>query len=317
MKPNPLARAPTAPAALVSDWEAEALPVRPLGHPWRTVAAMVLLVALGLLSTSIANNKNFDFRVVGQYLFSGVILEGVFRTLTLTVLAMTLASLLSLPLALSRLSQSRILRAYASGYVWIFRGTPVLVQLIFWFNLALVVPQVTLGIPGTSVSYTVVTNDVMTPFVAALVGLALNEAAYMAEIVRGGLLSVDSGQAEAALALGMTERRTVRRIVLPQAMRAILPPAGNELITCLKTTALVSIISYNELLGTTQGIYSVNYRTIELLIVASFWYLACTTVINVVQHYVERRFGRGFVLTNPEISLVRRILSGWRLRRAP
>ena len=184
----------------------------------------MVLVALGLLSASIATNKNFDFRVVGRFLFSGVILEGVFRTLTLTVLAMTLASLLSLPLALSRLSQSRILRAYASGYVWIFRGTPVLVQLIFWFNLALVVPQVTLGIPGTSVSYTVVTNDVMTPFVAALVGLALNEAAYMAEIVRGGLLSVDSGQTEAALALGMTESRTVRRIVLPQAMRAILPP---------------------------------------------------------------------------------------------
>ena len=296
--------------------EAEALPVRALGHPVRTSAAVVVLVALALLAVSIATNRNFDFGVVGKFLFSDVILEGVLKTLLLTVMAMILASLLALPLALSRLSQSRILRGYSSAYVWVFRGTPVLVQLIFWFNLALVFPTIGLGIPGTSLSFSVSTNDVMSPFVTALVGLSLNEAAYMAEIIRGGLLSVDSGQTEAALALGMTEGRTVRRIILPQAMRAILPPAGNELITCLKTTALVSIISYHELLGTAQGIYSVNYRTVELLIVASFWYLVCTTVINVIQHFVEERFGRGFVRTTPKPSLIARAATGWRLRQS-
>jgi polar amino acid transport system permease protein len=296
--------------------DAEALPVRALGHPYRTAAGAIVLVVLALLALSIATNKNFDFRVVGQFLFSEVILEGVFRTLTLTIMAMTVASLLALPLALSRLSESKILQGYASAYVWVFRGTPVLVQLIFWFNLALVIPSIGLGIPGTSISFSVSTNDVMSPFVTALVGLSLNEAAYMAEIVRGGLLSVDSGQTEAALALGMTERRTVRRIVLPQAMRAILPPAGNELITCLKTTALVSIISYHELLGTTQGIYSVNYRTVELLVVASFWYLACTTLINVIQHFVEERFARGFVRTAARPSLRRRLMTSWRLRQS-
>jgi polar amino acid transport system permease protein len=294
----------------------EALPVRALGHPLRTAAGALVLVALTLLAFSIATNRNFDFRVVGQFLFSDVILEGVLKTLALTIMAMTIASLLALPLALSRLSQSRILRSYASAYIWIFRGTPVLVQLIFWFNLALVFPTIGIDIPGTSLSFRVATNDVMTPFLTALVGLSLNEAAYMAEIVRGGLLSVDSGQTEAALALGMTERRTVRRIVLPQAMRAILPPAGNELITCLKTTALVSIISYHELLGTTQGIYSVNYRTVELLVVASFWYLACTTLINVIQHFVEERFARGFVKTTPRVSIIRRAMTGWRLRQS-
>ncbi len=293
----------------------EALPVQALGHPLRRAAGVIVLVVFALLVVSIATNKNFDFRVVGQFLFSEVILEGVVRTLSLTIMAMTLASLLALPLALSRLSESRILQSYASAYIWIFRGTPVLVQLIFWFNLALVFPSIGLGIPGTSLSFSVATNDVMSPFVTALVGLSLNEAAYMAEIVRGGLISVDAGQTEAALALGMTERRTVRRIVLPQAMRAILPPAGNELITCLKTTALVSIISYHELLGTTQGIYSVNYRTVELLVVASFWYLACTTLINVIQHFVETRFARGFVRIVPGPSLIRRVMTGWRLRQ--
>ncbi|MDQ6877716.1 MAG: amino acid ABC transporter permease [Candidatus Dormibacteraeota bacterium] len=279
------------------------------------VLALLVVVALILFVISISNNKNFDFRTVKDYLFAGVIINGVGRTLFLTVLVMTLASLLSIPLALGRLSQSRILRSFAFGYVWIFRGTPVLVQLIFWFNLALVVPQLTLGIPGTDVSYIVITNNVVTPFVAALVGLALNETAYMAEIVRGGLLSVDKGQAEAAFALGLTEGRTLRRIVLPQAMRAIIPPAGNELITALKTTALVSIISFNELLGTVQGIYSVNYKTMELLIVASAWYLACTSMFSVGQYYVERRFARG-TGPKPRLALGRRVLVFWRARHA-
>jgi polar amino acid transport system permease protein len=273
--------------------DAEPLKVKPLRHPARTAFAAVVVIGLALVVHAVATNQNFDFHAVRQYLFSNIVIHGVLRTLYLTVLAMSIASFLGVFLALARQSPSLIFRAFGSAYVWVFRGTPVLVQLILWFNLSLVIPQVTFTVFGTDLSYTVVTNSVITPFGAALLGLALNEAAYMAEIIRGGLLSVGRGQAEAALSLGMTQRRTIRRIVFPQAMRAIIPPAGNELITCLKTTALVSVISYSELLGTVQGIYSVNYKTLELLTVASIWYLACTSAFSIAQYFVERRYARG------------------------
>jgi polar amino acid transport system permease protein len=271
----------------------EPLVVKPLRHPARTAFAATVVAGLALFGHAIATSQNFDFHTVGQYLFSGIIINGVLRTLFLTVLAMAIASVLGVFLALARQSPSLIFRTFGSAYVWVFRGTPVLVQLILWFNLALVIPKLTFGIPGTGVSHTFLTNSVITPFTAALLGLALNEAAYMAEIIRGGILSVGRGQTEAALSLGMSHPRTIRRIVFPQAMRAIIPPAGNEVITCLKTTALVSIISYNELLGTVQGIYSVSYKTLEMLIVASIWYLACTTAFSVGQYFLERRYARG------------------------
>jgi polar amino acid transport system permease protein len=273
--------------------EAEPLEVKPLRHPARTVFAVVVVAVVAVLVNAVATSQNFDFSTVRDYLFSDIVLQGVVRTLYLTVLAMSIASVLGVFLALARLSPSLIFRSFGSAYVWLFRGTPVLVQLILWYNLSLVIPHVTFRLYGTGLSYTVVTNSIVTPFGAALLGLALNEAAYMAEIIRGGLLSVGRGQTEAALSLGMSKGRTIRRIVFPQAMRAIIPPAGNEVITCLKTTALVSVISYNELLGTVQGIYSVNYKTLELLVVASFWYLTCTTAFSIVQYYVERRYSRG------------------------
>ena len=287
---------------------AEPLVVKPLRHPARTAFAAVVIVILVLLGKAVATSQNFDFHTVGKYLFSGVVLHGVLRTLLLTVLAMSIASVLGLFLALARQSQSLIFRTFGSGYVWVFRGTPVLVQLILWFNLSLVIPKVTLSIPGAGGSYTIVTNSVITPFTAALLGLALNEAAYMAEIIRGGMLSVGRGQTEAALSLGMSHPRMIRRIVFPQAMRAIIPPAGNELITCLKTTALVSIISYNELLGTVQGIYSVTYKTLEMLVVASIWYLVCTTGFSVIQYFLERRYARGVTANALRSGAGRRIL---------
>lgn len=288
--------------------ESEPLQVKPLRHPARTAFAVVVVALAAEFANAVATSQNFDFATVRQYLFSDIVLHGVVRTLYLTVLAMSIASVLGVFLALARLSASFVFKSFAGVYVWLFRGTPVLVQLILWFNLSLVIPQVTFKLYGTGLSHTVVTNSVVTPFNAAVLGLALNEAAYMAEIIRGGLLSVGRGQTEAALSLGMSTGRTIRRIVFPQAMRAIIPPAGNELITCLKTTALVSVISYNELLGTVQGIYSVNYKTLELLVVASFWYLACTTAFSIVQYYIERRYSRGVAATRSDAGGARRAM---------
>lgn len=288
--------------------ESEPLQVKPLRHPARTAFAVVVVALAAEFANAVATSQNFDFATVRQYLFSDIVLHGVVRTLYLTVLAMSIASVLGVFLALARLSASFVFKSFAGVYVWLFRGTPVLVQLILWFNLSLVIPQVTFKLYGTGLSHTVVTNSVVTPFNAAVLGLALNEAAYMAEIIRGGLLSVGRGQTEAALSLGMSTARTIRRIVFPQAMRAIIPPAGNELITCLKTTALVSVISYNELLGTVQGIYSVNYKTLELLVVASFWYLACTTAFSIVQYYIERRYSRGVAATRSDAGGARRAM---------
>jgi polar amino acid transport system permease protein len=192
-----------------------------------------------------------------------------------------------------RLSPNPLLSNVAYGYIWFFRGTPVLVQLIFWFNLAVLVPNISLGIPfgPTFVSWD--TNSVITPFVAALLGLGLNEAAYMAEISRAGIQSVDEGQVEASSALGMSRAQTMRRIVLPQAMRVIIPPTGNEVISMLKTTSLVSVVAMPELFYNTQQIYARTYQTIPLLIVASIWYLILTSVLTTGQFYIERHYGRG------------------------
>lgn len=256
----------------------------------RLVVGLVIVAVLTVVAIQLIMHSKLNFAVVRHYMFNSSILAGVRRTILLTVFAMVIGSALGMLIALSRVSSSPVLRALAAAYAWVFRGTPVLVQLIIWFNLALIIPRI--SILGWSAS----TNTLITPFVAALLGLALNEAAYLSEIIRAGIISVDRGQSEAASALGLRHGSIMYRVVMPQAMRAIIPPAGNELITCLKTTSLVSIISYSELLGTAQGIYSVNYYTLELLVVASVWYLACTTVFSIAQYFVEKRFGRGFAL---------------------
>jgi polar amino acid transport system permease protein len=256
----------------------------------RLVVGLVIIALLIVAAVQLIIHSKLDFAVVRRYMFNPSILDGVRRTILLTLFAMAIGSALGVLIALSRVSSSPALRTLAAAYAWVFRGTPVLVQLIIWFNLALIIPQISI------LGWSAKTNDLITPFVAALLGLALNEAAYLSEIIRAGIISVDRGQSEAASALGLRHVSIMYHVVMPQAMRAIIPPAGNELITCLKTTSLVSIISYSELLGTAQGIYSVNYDTLELLVVASVWYLACTTLFSIAQYFVEKRFGRGFAL---------------------
>jgi polar amino acid transport system permease protein len=191
-------------------------------------------------------------------------------------------------------------------YVWLFRGTPVLVQILFWSFISALYPRISFGVPfGGPELLHGSANAVITPFVAAILALGLNEGAYMAEIVRAGIISVDEGQTEAAHALGMTRLQTMRRIVLPQAMRVIIPPTGNETISMLKTTSLVSVIAYSELLYSAQLIYSVNYRQIPLLLVASAWYLIMTTVLSIGQYYIERRYSRGASRNLPDTPLQR------------
>jgi polar amino acid transport system permease protein len=260
---------------------------------WWVLVAFVALCVAGLVKM-LVTNENLQWDVVADYFFSTRILKGLVITLELTVLAMFFGILLGILTAVMRLSPIKILASVAWAYTWFFRGTPLLVQIIFWYNLAALFPTIDLGIPliGPTL-WSGDANVVITPFVAALLGLALNEGAYMSEIVRGGIVSVDQGQHEAGVALGMRSGRVMRRIILPQAMRVIVPPTGNQVIGMLKSTALVSVTSTSELLYTTQQIYNQNFRTIPLLIVASLWYLIVTSVLSVIQYYVERRYARG------------------------
>lgn len=260
---------------------------------WWIVTGLVLLFAAALV-TSLITNPNMQWDVVAAWFFSRSIIFGLLRTLQLTVLAMILGILLGMLAAVMRLSPIPILSSIAWFYTWFFRGTPLLVQIIFWYNLAALFPVIEVGIPFVGpVFWEGNTNAFVTPFVAALLGLALNEGAYMAEIVRGGITSVDLGQQEAASALGMRRSRALRRIILPQAMRVIVPPTGNQVISMLKSTSLVSVTSMPELLYSAQLVYNRTFQTIPLLVVASVWYLIVTSILTVVQYYVERRYARG------------------------
>jgi polar amino acid transport system permease protein len=271
--------------------EIKAVPVR---RPGRWIVAFVVLVIAASIVRAIVTNKRFEWHVVGQYLFDSRILHGVLVTLELTVLSMIIGIVLGVILAVMRQSPNPIVSGGSWIYIWFFRGTPLLVQLLFWYNVAALFPTIDLGIPFGPSFIHGHANSLITPFMAALFGLGLNEGAYMAEIVRAGIISVDEGQTEAAQSLGMTRLMTMRLIVLPQAMRVILPPTGNETISMLKNTSLVSVIAYTELLYSAQQIYDVNYQTIPLLIVASIWYLVMTSIAYVGQYFIERRFGRGF-----------------------
>jgi polar amino acid transport system permease protein len=257
------------------------------------MVAFVALCVAGIVKM-LFTNPNLQWDVVGEYFFTRRILTGLLVTLELTVFAMLSGILLGILTAVMRLSPIRILSSTAWAYTWFFRGTPLLVQIIFWYNLAALFPRIEIGLPllGPTL-WSGDSNAVITPFVAALLGLALNEGAYMSEIVRGGIVSVDQGQHEAAVALGMRSGRVMRRIVLPQAMRVIVPPTGNQVIGMLKSTALVSVTSTSELLYTSQQIYNQTFQTIPLLIVASIWYLIVTSVLSVVQYYIERHYARG------------------------
>ncbi|MEO3749275.1 amino acid ABC transporter permease [Streptomyces sp. B6B3] len=283
-----------------------AVPVR---HYGRWIGAAAVLGLLALLVSAFAN-ADIQWDVVGDYLDYHTIVDGALSTLWITVLSMLLGVVLGLLLAVMRLSPNPVLASVSWGYVWFFRGTPVLVQLFLWYNLSFVFETINLGF------YKDEMNDFMTPFLAALLGLGLNEAAYMAEIARAGILSVDSGQTEAAQALGMNGTRTMRRIVLPQAMRVIIPPTGNEFINMLKTSSLAYAIQYHELFWAGDVISSRNLAVMELLIVVSVWYLLLTTVFSVGQYYLERHYSRGVDRTLPMTPLqrVRAHVTAFRVR---
>lgn len=277
-----------------SDDPADAKPIVRLPHYGWWVTSAVLCYALVSLVLALAYNKQISWLDVRSYLFSPLILAGVQKTLLLTAAALGIGLILGTVIAILRLAQHPVPRAVAWGYIWVFRGTPGLVQLIFWFNLGLLFPNFTISVPMTDiVLFTTPTNNVMSALFCALLGLGLNEAAYMAEIVRGGIVGVDPGQQDAAKALGMTPWQTMTKIILPQAARLVIPPAGNELIIMLKSTSLVSIIGYAELLSTARRIYALNFKTIELLIVVSIWYLFLVSILSVLQQWVERRLARG------------------------
>lgn len=276
-------------------------------HPWRIVAAAVVLAILGLLAYGAANAQGLHWGVTGHYLFTRVVFYGFLRTLELTGVAMVIGLCLGVLFGTMRLSHNPVLSAVAWLYVWAFRGTPIIVQLFFWFNLALVFPH--LDIPGIVHASTV---DVMTPFVASLLGFGINEGAYMSEIIRGGLMSVPPGQTEAALSLGASRTWALRRVVLPQAFRVILPTIGNETIGMLKLTSLAAFISYLELFGTVEKIYYSNSEVLELLIVAAVWYLFASSILSIGQYYLERKVGRGFLSGGRNQTLLEQaVVKGW------
>ncbi|WP_214322524.1 amino acid ABC transporter permease [Nonomuraea sediminis] len=264
----------------------------PLRHPGRWVGAGVLgFLAIFLLQGWLANPR-MQWEVVGEYVFSPAVLRGLATTLALTVLAMIVGIAGGGVLAILRMSPNPLLAGLSAFYIWIFRGTPLLVQLLFWYFLSAVVPKIGLGVPWGPTFVEFDTNQIITQLTAAVLGLGLHEAAYMAEIVRAGITSVDPGQTEAAQALGLSRFQTLRKVVLPQAMRVIIPPTGNQVVSMLKTTSLVFAIAVPELLTSIQGIYSRNFQQVPLLTVACLWYLVATTVLNAGQHYIERRFSR-------------------------
>lgn len=279
---------------LAADQEGEAIKAIPLRHPWRILIAVLLVLMLAVFAVDAAQREEFGWANVGKYIFDKRISQAAVVTLQLTIYAMVIAIALGLLLAIMRLSPNPVVKSVAWLYIWVFRGTPVYVQLVFWGIVGLIYPVLTVGVPFMTpwISFQ---NDILTNlFVTAVIGLALNEAAYMSEIVRAGLLSVDEGQEEASRALAMSWGQTMRVVVVPQAMRIIIPPTGNEVISMLKTTSLVAAIPLSiDLYGVSRGISAVTFTPVPLLIVASLWYLLFTSILMVGQHFIEKRFARG------------------------
>ena len=265
------------------------LPVARRLHWGRWLAAAIIVALFALLARAFAQGQ-IEWSYVGRFITVPVILAGITNTMTMAVLAMALGIVLGVVVAVMRLSPNPVLSGVAIFYTWFFRGTPLILQLLLWFNLALVFPA--LGIPGVWSGRAV---DIMTPFLAALLGLGLNQGAYTSEVMRAGMLSVDSGQYEAASAIGMGRLKALRRIILPQAMRVVLPPLGNEFIGMVKATSLASVIQYPEVLHAAENIYYANSRVIELLIVAGLWYLLVVSILTPLQMLLERFFARGTV----------------------
>lgn len=258
-------------------------------HPWRLFSALVIIVLAVLIVQEVVRNERFGWDVFALYFRDETIIAGLGMTLFLTVIAMIIGIVLGALLAVMRLSVNPILQAASGFYVLVFRATPQLVQLLLWFNLSALYPVISFGIPGLELD----ANSIITPMTAAILGLGLNQAAFMCEIIRSGILSVDEGQTEAAGALGMKRSRIMRRIIMPQGMRVIIPPTGNQVIDMLKLTSLVSVISVPDLLYSAQIIYSRNLEVIPLLLVATVWYILVCIILQTGQSYIERYFARG------------------------
>jgi polar amino acid transport system permease protein len=267
----------------------------PLRHPWRWVGAAVILILAGLFIYGAATNPAYGWATYAKYLFNERILFGVWNTLQLTVYAMILGVALGIVLSVMRLSPNPVFQAVAWVFLWIFRGTPVYVQLVFWGLLPTIYQKVQLGIPFGPSFFHLNLQSLSIPFVLAVIGLGLNEAAYMAEIIRAGITSVPEGQTEASVALGMSWGMTMRRTVLPQAMRVIIPPTGNELISMLKTTSLVTAVpfSYDLYSIASREIAARTFEPVPMLLVAATWYLIVTSILMVGQYYLERYFSKG------------------------
>lgn len=278
----------------------------PRRRPALWVATAAVAAGALLVLYSFVTNPNYEWATVRRYLFDPRILDGLRMTLMLTVLSMVIALVLGLILAVMRVSDAALLRACAGFYVWFFRGTPVLVQLILWYNLAILLPRIGIGLPGMGYLWSIDTNSAITPWTAALLGLGLNEAAYLAEILRSGIKAVDRGQIDAAKALGMRSILTFRRIVLPQAARIVVPPVFNELVGLLKYSSVVSVIALPELLYSGQLIYARTYETIPVLIVVCIWYLVVVTLLTYVEHRLEAHLGAGFSTTGQSAPSERR-----------
>ena len=299
----------------------DAVEVVPVRHVGRYVSAGVVLVLLAMLVHTLlskvptgqvschvsagvrvcrsVSNWRFSWNIVFHYFTSRNVLSGLLVTLELTVIAMAIGIILGMLIAIMRLSHNRLVSSTAWVYTWFFRGTPVYVQLLFWFAAGYLFPTFTIGVPFGPALFHIDLNATLTPMVAASIGLSLNEGAYMSEIVRAGIVSVDEGQLEAAQTLGMSRLKAMRLVVLPQAMRVIIPPTGNETISMLKTSALASVVTVPELLFAVEQIAAANYKTVPLYIDASIWYLVVTTVMMVGQYYLERYYARGSVRQLP------------------
>lgn len=267
--------------------EADNLIIVPRRHFGRLIGAAAVCLALAAIVRAFAVGQ-IEWDYVAEFLTVEAIMKGLVNTIVMAILAMLLGITLGVVFAVMRLSANPVLSMTAVGYIWFFRAVPALLQLLLWFNLALVFP--TIGIPGL---FSFKTVDVMTPFVAALLGLGIQQGAFTAEVVRAGLLSVDNGQYEAAQTLGMTRLKLLRRIIMPQAMRVIVPPIGNEFIGMVKLTSLASVIQFAEILHSAQNIYYANSRVIELLIVAAIWYLVVVTILSLIQGRIEAYYARG------------------------
>ena len=289
----------------------------PLRHPGRWVATAVLLVLAAMLAHSMVTNPHWGWGTIRSNLFAPPIVQGAEKTLELTAISMLVGVILGVLFAVMRLSPNPILSGASWTYIWLFRGTPVYVQLLFWYAVSYLFPVISLGIPFGPSFLHLSANTLITPLVAAVLGLGRNEGAYYAEIVRAGILSVDHGQFEAAQSLGMRRVTLMRRIVLPQAMRVIVPPTGNEVNNMLKTTSLAVVVTYPELVYQTNNYIARTYITIPFYINACIWYLFMTTLLTIGQFYVERYYARGssYALPPTPIQRLRRNLTT--LRRIP